>query len=176
MVPRISQSRLPVSRTYVRTTTFFFVVSLPLTWLCLKFCNNMHMTIWFRRNEKYYIYIWRTVVSGIISIRGVQVYLRFGAARLMPNARLTNIMGGCRGEGGGDGSPRAGPRYLACGIDWKSGLLAAGVERVWSWVESRPLRSPESARRLPGQFVTLDVLVPSFRWFGDTHTMSVAKC
>ena len=34
MVPRISQSRLPVSRTYVRTTTFFFVVSLPLTWLC----------------------------------------------------------------------------------------------------------------------------------------------
>lgn len=80
----------------------------------------------------------------------------------MPNARLTNTMGGCRGEGG-IATTRAGPRYLACGIDWKSNLLADGVERVRSWVESRPLRSPESTRRLPGRFVTLDVLVPSFR-------------
>lgn len=85
----------------------------------------------------------------------------------MHNASLNNTVGGCEGDPAR--SSYDGPRYEKVAVDWKSTMLGDGIRRVGQWLDSRHLlpsllhESNNSLVRRP-RFVTLDVLVPSFRY------------
>lgn len=98
-----------------------------------------------------------------------QVYLRFGAAKIMHNATLNNTVGGCEGDPASSCSD--GPRYEKVSVDWKTTMLGDGIRRVGQWLDSRrrlrsllPGCNNSSSLACRPRFVTLDVLVPSFRY------------
>ena len=78
-----------------------------------------------------------------------QLYRAFGAARLLPSARLRNGIGGA-----GDA------RYAKQHVPWTGDTLAAARSAAAHWLELyfRPLPPPRAARTL-----TLDVVVPTYR-------------
>lgn len=93
------------------------------------------------------------------------MYLRFGAARLMPNATLVNTVGGCEGDANSSRRGRVVPRYCKAPVDWKTEILGDGIGQIRAWLNSRLLTTGPSDKpknRLPS-FVVLDVLVPSVR-------------
>lgn len=82
-----------------------------------------------------------------------QVYRRWGAARFAPTATISNGFGG-------DVSSDTPPRYDAVHIDWTHEILQQGVASAEAFLQNF---FKLSKKPLPPRYVTLDVIVPSFR-------------
>ena len=78
-----------------------------------------------------------------------QLYRAFGAARLEPEARLNNTIGGANDA-----------RYRKIHVPWTGSVLRAARDAAAQWLDQQ-LGPSEAAARVP--VITLDVVVPTYR-------------